>query len=84
LTVSEIGAIIRLYLIGGEWLNRIKEIRLLVGMSQGELARAANISQPYLFDLEHGARGAKPETLARIAEKLGVRVEDLKFEKKTA
>lgn len=59
-------------------MNRIKEIRKLVGMSQNELARAANVSQPYLFDLERGARGAKPETLARIAEKLGVKVEDLK------
>ena len=47
-------------------------------MSQNELARAANVSQPYLYDLERGARGAKPETLARIAEKLGVKVEDLK------
>lgn len=59
-------------------MNRIREIRKLMGVTQTALARAANISNPFLHDLELGARGAKPETLERIAEALGVTVEQLK------
>ena len=57
--------------------NKIKEIRTQKGMKQKELAVSAGISAPYLHDLELGARGAKPETLAKIAGALGVKVEDL-------
>ena len=46
-------------------------------MMQTELAIAAEISQPYLHDLEHNRRGARPETLERIAKALGVKVKDL-------
>ena len=44
---------------------------------QKDLAIAANISRPYLHDLENNRRGAKPETLQRIAEALGVTVDEL-------
>ena len=57
--------------------NNIKKIRVLKGVKQYELANAAGISSPYLFDLENGNRGAKPETLERIATALGVTVNDL-------
>ena len=60
---------------------RIKEIRELFHVSQKELAELAEISQPYLHDLENGKRGAKPETLQRIAVALGVTVNNLKVEK---
>ena len=43
----------------------------------GPRAAKANISQPYLHDLENGNRGAKRETLERIAKALNVEVEDL-------
>ena len=60
-------------------MNRIKEYRTKAGMMQGELAKLAGISQPYLHDLEHGNRGAKPETLQRIASALRVSVQDLQM-----
>ena len=58
-------------------MNRIKEVRELLRVSQVELARSAGISQPYLCDLENNRRGAKPETMTRIATALGVSVADL-------
>ena len=51
-------------------------------VSQGDLAKAASVSQPYLYDLENNRRGAKPETLERIANALGVSVDDLIKEEK--
>lgn len=61
----------------GETLNRIKELRQKIGMTQKTLADSAQISQPYLFDLENNRRGARSETLERIAKALGVSVDDL-------
>lgn len=61
-------------------MNNIKLIREAVGMTQKALADAANISAPFLFDLENGNRNAKPETRERIAAALGRSVSDL-FEK---
>ena len=58
-------------------MNRIKEIRKLMNISQIELSRKAGISQPFLCDLENNRRGAKPETLKRIADCMGVVVADL-------
>ena len=58
-------------------MNRIKEIRQMMRVSQISLARSAGVSQPFLCDLENNRRGAKPETLSRIADALGVSVSDL-------
>lgn len=58
-------------------MNRIKSIREEIKMTQTELAQLADISQPYLHDLENNRRGARPETLERIAAALGVTVEEL-------
>lgn len=58
-------------------MNRIKEIREGLKISQVELSGKAKVSQPYLHDLENNRRGAKPETLARIAGALGVTVNEL-------
>lgn len=58
-------------------MNNIRLIRENRGMTLTGLAARAEISAPYLLDLERGARGAKPETLERIAAALGVTVEDL-------
>lgn len=59
-------------------MNRIKLIREYVGMKQKELAALACVSQPYLHDLENNRRGAKPETWNKIADALGVTVDELK------
>ena len=57
--------------------NRIREVRNALLVSQAELAEKSQISQPFLCDLENNRRGAKPETLVRIADALGVNVEIL-------
>ena len=57
--------------------NIIKQTRERLGVTQKALADAANISQPFLFDLENGNRNAKPETWQRIAAALGCTVNDL-------
>lgn len=59
-------------------MNRIKEIRERVGIQQKDLAERAEISRPFLCDLENNRRGAKDETLRRIADALGVTVDELK------
>lgn len=58
-------------------MKKIKQLREQIGMTQKELANLADISAPFLLDLERGNRGAKPETLKRIADALGVEVNDL-------
>lgn len=58
-------------------MNKIKALRTERGITQKSLADSAHISQPYLFDLENNRRGAKSETLARIALALGVHVTEL-------
>ena len=58
-------------------MNRIKELREKRGVSQKDLAVAANVSRPFLCDLEKNRRGAKPETMHRIADALGVTVAEL-------
>lgn len=58
-------------------MNQIKKIREFMRINQKSLADAANVSQPFLCDLENNRRGAKPETLERIADVLGVTVDDL-------
>ena len=55
----------------------IREVRESLGFSQKDLALAAAVSRPFLCDLEKNRRGAKPETLNRIATALGVSVADL-------
>ena len=65
-------------------MNRIREIREQAGLQQKELAERADVSRPYLHDLENNRRGAKPETYQRIADALGVEVADLIVAEKEA
>jgi DNA-binding XRE family transcriptional regulator len=46
-------------------------------LTQVELAGAADISQPYLAQLENGQREAAVAVLQRLAKRLGVRMDDL-------
>lgn len=59
-------------------MNRIKELRLSKNVSQKQLAEGVSLSRPFLCDLEHNRRGAKEETYKRIADFLGVSVDELK------
>lgn len=63
-------------------MNRIREIRKQRGITQIELAKSVGVSCAYMHDLELGARGAKAETWAKIADKLCVQVDDLKDERR--
>ena len=50
----------------------MRERRLLVGLKQADLARAAGISPAYLNLIEHNRRRVGPELLATLAAVLGV------------
>ena len=58
-------------------MNRIKELRMELKISQKDLAEKAGISCPFLCDLEKNRRGARPETYQKIADVLGVKVPEL-------
>lgn len=58
-------------------MSKIKELRKAQKMTQTELARRAGVSQPHIHDLEQGNRHASHETLKRIADALGVTVQEL-------
>ncbi len=47
------------------------------GLTQAALAAAAAISQPYLAQIETGARTGDVMVYARLARRLGVHIEDL-------
>ncbi|NYI72000.1 hypothetical protein GGQ54_002560 [Naumannella cuiyingiana] len=51
----------------------IRAERLAAGMSQSELARAAQVSQPNLSAYENGRRTPSPEVLDRIGQALAGR-----------
>lgn len=58
-------------------MNRIKKVRQQKKIRQIDLARDAGVSQPFLSDLENNRRGAKTETMQRIADALGVKIKDI-------
>jgi DNA-binding XRE family transcriptional regulator len=47
------------------------------GLTQIELSQAADISQPYLAQLENGQREGAVSVYARLAKLLNVRIDDL-------
>ncbi len=48
--------------------NRIKKIRLKAGLTQRDVAHAADIAQPYLSRIESGNAPATNETMEKIIE----------------
>ena len=54
--------------IGG----RVREIRIKNGMTQEQLAEAANLSVPYISHIERGFKRPSLETLVRLAVALHV------------
>ncbi|WP_439576044.1 helix-turn-helix domain-containing protein [Phreatobacter sp.] len=50
----------------------VKAVRQWRGLTQSALAEAAGINQGFVSEIESGAKGASPETLARLAVALGV------------
>ena len=58
-------------------MERLKELRKLRALSQQELAEAAGIGRATLSRIERGETGAHGRTLRRLANALGVGVEEL-------
>ena len=58
-------------------VKRLKELRKLRALSQQELAKAAGIGRATLSRIERGETGAHGRTLRRLAQALGVGVEEL-------
>jgi transcriptional regulator with XRE-family HTH domain len=57
--------------------ERVREIRMLRGLSQEELARLAKIDRTYIGGIERGERNAGIKNVWRIADALGVPAADL-------
>jgi DNA-binding XRE family transcriptional regulator len=62
-------------ILAGE--NPVRVWREHRGMTITELAKAAGLSQPYLSQIESGARQGTTDTLAAIAGALGLEIDDL-------
>lgn len=58
--------------------NRVRLLRTERDLTLKQIAEKVGCSIAFLSDLEKGNRGARPETWARIAEALGVKVEELR------
>ena len=57
--------------------ERIKQLRLGRGFSQKDLSDAAKVGQKVVWNMENGTGGHRPSSVLRVAEALGVSVEDL-------
>lgn len=51
--------------------ERIRTLRLLMGLTQGELAHAAGVSQPLISQIQKGTKGVSEDLLSRIAQATG-------------
>lgn len=61
--------------------NKIASLRISKGINQSELARKAEISRSYLIAVEKGTSVPTVEVGSRIANALGVTLDDIFFAK---
>lgn len=57
--------------------NKVKEIRLSIGLSQEKLANLAEIDRTYLPDIEKGKRNVSLMVAEKIAKALNVSLKEL-------
>ena len=57
--------------------KRIKEARNLMGISQSELAEYADLSVPYVCNIENAKKQASLNSLIRISNAMKITVDDL-------
>jgi Zn-dependent peptidase ImmA (M78 family) len=57
--------------VAHEPAERVRTLRLLMGLTQGELAEAAGVSQTLISHIQKGVRAVTPEVLANIAAATG-------------
>ncbi len=58
-------------------MTKLGEVRQAKGIKMSQVAYDAQVSQPFMCDLEHGRRNARLDTWERIAGALGCEVEDI-------
>ena len=57
--------------------QNLKKIRTDKGMSQGDIARALNVSRGYVSNIENGKLNPTLSTITRLAEALNVSTDKL-------
>lgn len=61
----------------GALRKNLPELRIRKGWSQGDLGREAGVRADTVSSLERGKHEPRPSTLRKLADALGVEVEDL-------
>lgn len=57
--------------------ERVRQLRLTIGLSQEDLAFKAGVHRTYLGSIERGERNPSLKNIAAIANALGVDISDL-------
>lgn len=57
----------------------LREIRELVGISQGELGGRCGVDQSAISHLERGKNRATPELMRKLADQLGVSLDSISY-----
>ena len=63
--------------ISGKFAKKVKEIRLRKKMSQGDLAKILGVHPTYISGIERGIRNMALKNIEKLANALGVSVNDL-------
>jgi transcriptional regulator with XRE-family HTH domain len=58
-------------------LEAVRRLRTMRGMNQVDLAKASGVAQNTISEIELGKREARPATLKKLADALGVEIVDL-------
>lgn len=58
-------------------LHNLRRYRTLAGLTQEELAKRVGMHRISIVELENGKRSARPRTLKKLAETLGVETREL-------
>ena len=64
--------------------NRLREIRLGASLTQQQLAQLSGVSQWTISRIEHGKRHPQVGPAYRLAQAMGVRIEDIFFSESTS
>ena len=57
--------------------ENIRKIRLVKGMTQGDLCRKLEVDRGYMSNVERGKKNPTLSTIERIAKALGVSIDEL-------
>ena len=57
--------------------ERVRFERVMHGMSQRDLAKAAKVSSSSVYEIENSRRQPNPSTLRKIADALGIEIREL-------